>query len=91
MTSLRKRNYAQEEGRDWTRGRNTRWLPGTGDRQLAGPRGWFRVFRQARGSRERVKMQGCIQARSPCEATRTQARTTGPRARAPRAHATLRL
>lgn len=41
MTSLRKRNCAQEEGRDWARGRNTRWLPGTGDRQLAGPRGWF--------------------------------------------------
>lgn len=35
MKSLRKRNCAQEEGRDWVRGRNTRWLPGTGDRQLA--------------------------------------------------------
>lgn len=60
MTRLTKRNCAQEEGRDWARGRNTRWLPGTGDRQLAGPWGWFRVFRKARGSRERVKMQGYL-------------------------------
>lgn len=57
MTSPRKRNCAQE-GRRWAQGRNTRWLSGTGDRQLAGPRGWFRVFRKARGSRQRVKMQG---------------------------------
>lgn len=57
MMSLKQRNCAQEEGRGWERGRNSRWRRGL-DGQLAGPQGWFRVFWKAVGSGEVIKMQG---------------------------------